>query len=89
MMAIDRHRDSRLTRRLYEASIVFAFATLIALFMLLAVGTRTRGGFACAARSIATASARCAGAADIGDRLPSRTVNVVFSADPGRGNAER
>ena len=89
MIALDRHRESRLTRRLYESTIVFAFATLIALFMLLAVGTRAHGGFACAARSIVTTSARCTGAPEIGHGQPSGTVNVVFSADPNRANAER
>ncbi|MEX2554332.1 MAG: hypothetical protein WEB06_01725 [Actinomycetota bacterium] len=88
-MAIDRHRESRLTRRLYETSIVFAFATLVALSLLLAVGLRTHGRFACAAKSIVAASAHCAGAAEIGPDLPSGAVNVVFSADPSLANAER
>ena len=88
MMAINQHRESRLTRRLYEASIVFAFAVLIALVTLLALGARTHGRFACAAQSIATASAHC-GAAEIGHDLPPSTVNVVFSAVPDLADAER
>jgi hypothetical protein len=50
---------------------------------------RTHGRFACAAKSIATASARCAGAAEIGHDLPSTPVNVVFSADPSPDDATR
>ena len=89
MMAIDRHREGRLTRRLYETTVVFAFATLIALSLLLAVGLRTQGRFSCTTKSIVAASAHCAGAAEIERDLPSTVVNVVFSADTSLANAER
>ena len=89
MTAIEAQRAGRLSRRLYEASIIFALATLIALFVLFAVGARTNGRFACAARSIVTSSARCTGAAEIGREIPSGTINVIFSADPRGDLAER
>jgi hypothetical protein len=89
MMATDSYRQSRLSRRLYEASIVLAFATILVSVLLLVTGMRTHGRFACAAKSIATASARCAGAAEIGHDLPSTPVNVVFSADPSPDDATR
>jgi hypothetical protein len=89
MLAIETHRKSRLTRRLYEASIVLTVATVLATFLLLATGLRTHGRFACATESIVTASAHCAGAAEAGADLPSRSVNVVFSTNPNLEDAPR
>ena len=89
-MASDAHRSSRLTRRLYEAGIVFVFATIVALLLLVAIGLRTHGRIACATRSIATASARCAGSAEIRRDVPSTgSVTVIFSSDAGHESAER
>lgn len=88
-MTIDTHRKSRLTRRLYEASIVLSVAAVLATLLLLSTGLRTHGRFACTTESIVTGSVRCAGAAEIGRDQPSGAFNIVFPADPGVVGAER
>ncbi|MGH2784264.1 MAG: hypothetical protein ACRDJ1_03315 [Actinomycetota bacterium] len=75
-------QTSSLTRHLYETRMAFFLAILAVVAVVGFIGLRGKAQLACTAQSIATASARCNGAAPAPQDAAHQGIRVVFGTAP-------